>query len=88
MLTRRGFLSGLLASTAIAPVLASISPIYSGEIGVYEGVRIIATPSGGDVFTLEQLRRAKAALLRNDDRDYYALAVHPQWWLEGSDGRR
>lgn len=46
MLSRRGFLGGLLASAAVAPALAAIepavveAPLFSGAIGEYRGVII------------------------------------------------
>lgn len=54
-LSRRGFLAGLLSSVAVAPVVAAVpAPLLSGELGVYEGVRIVSAPP--HALTIDHIR--------------------------------
>jgi hypothetical protein len=83
-LSRRGFLAGLLASAAAAPVVAraavapALPPIFSGEIGIYNGVIIREVES----FTLDHLMRAKqamgSAVIRATPEGYYVAYVSPR----------
>lgn len=84
-LSRRGFLGGLLASAAVAPVvhaLPAVAPladsIFSGSIGIYNGVII------REVLTIDHVLKAKAAMMRAPKvqplpNGCYAFVITPRW---------
>lgn len=79
-LSRRGFLSGLLASTAAAPLaraLAQSDPLFTGTLGQYNGVIFRKTLSVGDIMRLkEAAMRAKIPTFKLEDgREYYVVHV-------------
>lgn len=81
-LSRRGFLAGLLSSTAVAavaPAFVPSEPIFSGYLGVYEGVRIVE--DGG--LTKDMIGHIVTTMKERNIPQYaddsYVMICRPNW---------
>ena len=97
ILGRRGFLGGLLATTALArapeiawPITTSAAPMPRGELGRFEGFRFVETGYeiiGGTVNPFERFADLMWLKAKEPEADgHYSMVIEPSYFRRLRDG--